>query len=423
MKLLTPAVFLVLLAAVPATAVVTLNQSNQTFGLTGIGPDASGNGQSKMTWGSCVFDGTTTICTLSGTYTGLGAGGTYSFVVSYAGNGPFPLNAITAPGSNLFSAAATGPLSFVITLTQNSGPPLTFYSFANFSFLYTPAATCTGVTTCSVNQVGQTPNATMTGPITGTFDPSPTIRTSSGVISASGYGGSPSIAPATWIEIYGVNLATTLTQVWAATDFNGIQAPQALGGSSVTVAGRSAYVYFVSPGQLNVQVPSDVPTGFQPVVVKTAGGTSVAYSVNVNATQGGLLAVPTTPFLVNGRQNIVALFSNTLTFVLPGGASGISTARAKAGDNLTLYGVGFGPVTPVTPAGQLVQTATKFAADVQIFFGGVPVVINYAGLTPSVVGLAQFNVVVPNIPASDTVPVTFTVDGTPSTQSMVIAIQ
>jgi uncharacterized protein (TIGR03437 family) len=412
------------LTALPASAIVTLGQSTQNFSITGIGPNASGAGQNNVTWGTCAFDGTNTNCTLSGPYTGLGAGGTYSFVVSYPGKGAFPLNAVSqSPGSNLFYYQATNNFSLVITLTPTTGAPINFYSFANFDFFFTTAATCTGVPagSCAVGQVGATPNATMTGPITGSFDPTPAIRASSGVISAGGYGGFSSIAPATWIEIYGVNLANLPTKTWGTADFTGNQAPTALGGTTVTIAGLPAYTDFVSPGQVNVQVPSGVPTGPQPVVVTTAGGASLVYSVNVNPLEPGLLAPAS--FLVNGNQYAVALFSNTLTYVLPFNLGGVLTARAKAGDNITFYGIGFGPVTPNIPAGQLVQQTNQLQANVQITFAGTPAIVSYAGLVFTDAGLYQFNVVVPKVAASDTVPIAFTLNGVPSTQNLVLAIQ
>jgi len=429
MKLAILPVFLFFLASSPASAVITLGLSNQTFGLTGIGGNASGEGQNTVSFGSCAFDGTNTACTVSGLYTGLGEGGAYSFVISYAGNGPFPLNAVSqTPGGNLFAYAAnqyyTNSFNFVVTLTQNSGPVLNFYSFANFDFYYNSSATCTGVTVanCNVGQVGLTPNATITGQITGTFDPTPQIRTSSGVISASGYGGFLSIAPSTWIEIYGVNLATVLSQPWAGTDFNGINAPESVGGTTVTVAGLPAYINYVSPGQVNAQVPSGVPLGQQPVVVTTAGGTSVAYSMNTNAAEPGLLA--TAPFIFQGNQNVVAVFSNALTtYVYPVGLSGLTTAVAKPGDQITLYGIGFGLVTPNIPAGQIVQEDSDLQLDLQITFAGVPAVVSYAGLAPGYVGLYQINLVVPNVGASNTVPVAFSLGGVPNTQTLVMAIQ
>src|ERR1017187_194886 len=146
MRLGAVPVFLLFLAAVPPQAsatVATLGLSTQNFSLTGIGANASGQGQSKMTWGACAFDGTNTSCTLSGTYTGFGGGGNYSFVITYPGNGAFPLNAITNPGSDQFTAQATGNFSLTITLVENDGPTVSFYSFANFNFQYS-APTCTG---------------------------------------------------------------------------------------------------------------------------------------------------------------------------------------------------------------------------------------------------------------------------------------
>jgi uncharacterized protein (TIGR03437 family) len=418
-----------LLFAAPATAIVTLGTSTQNFQLTGLGGNSSGQGQSLMKWGSCTYDGTNTTCTLSGQYTGFGSSGNgaYSFVVSYPGNGTFPLNAVSqTPGSDLFYAQATSNFNLVITLTPSGGaPPVMLYSFANFNFYYS-GATCTGVpaASCGIGQVGLTPNATITGTVTGNFDPTPTIRTSSGVITASGYGGFSAIAPSTWIEIYGVNLGTNLpaglSRTWATGDFSGNNAPTALAGTTVTVAGQPAYVLYVTPGQVNVQVPSGIPTGQQPVVVTTAGGVSTAYSVAVNSAQPGLLAIPS--FVINGNQNVVALFSNTYTFVLPVGISGVTTARAKPGDNITLYGIGFGLVTPVIPAGQIVQQTNKLQNTLSITFAGVPATITYAGLGPANVGLYQFNVVVPNIAPSDTVPVAFTLGSAASMQNLVIAI-
>jgi uncharacterized protein (TIGR03437 family) len=419
MKLLTIPAFLLLLAAGPAAGIVTLGTSAQNFGLTGIGANAAGQGQSLMSWGSCTYDGTNSTCVLSGPYTGLGPGGMYSFTVTYPGNGKFPLNAITNPGSNQFVAQSTGNLSFVITLTPSTGSPINFYSFANFNFQYS-SPSCTGVSTCTVGQVGVTPNATITGTITGTFDPTPAI-TPSGALTPDGYGSSPKTAPASWLVMYGVNLATIQTQTWAAADFNGIQAPTTLGGTTVTIAGLPAYVDYVSPGQVNVQVPSGVPPGSQPIVVTTAGGQSVPYMITVNPVQPGVLAPLS--FIINGQQNVVAQFSNTNTYVLPGSIPGIPSARAKPGDNITMYGIGFGPVTPNIPAGELVPQLNQLQTSLGVTFANVAAQVTYDGLVPGIVGLYQFNVVVPNVPASDTTPIVFTLGGTPGTQNLVIAIQ
>jgi uncharacterized protein (TIGR03437 family) len=416
-----PAVLLFLAAAATqaSATVATLGVSKQNFALTGIGPNVSGQGQSKMTWGSCVFDGTNTACTLSGTFTGFGGGGTYSFVVTYPGNGAFPLIAVFPIGSDQFFAQAISNLSFKITLVENNGPTVSFYSFFNFNFIFSNP-TCTGVATCSAGLVAQTANATITGPITGVFDPTPTILPS-GVITAGNYGAFQAIAPATWIEIYGYNLATTPSQTWAGGDFNGNLAPSALGGTTVTVAGKPAFIDFVGPGQVNVQVPSGVAAGPQPVVVTTAGGSSLPYTVTVKSLEPGLLAPPS--FILGGRQHVVALFSGTLTYVLPVAVPGVLTSRARAGDSITLYGVGFGPVTPDIPAGQIVQQTNALQSAFQVAFAGVPATVTYAGFAPGYVGLYQINVTVPTVTASDSVPLTFTLGGASGPQNLFIAVQ
>ena len=44
-------------------------------------------------------------------------------------------------------------------------------------------------------------------------------------------------------------------------------------------------------------------------------------------------------------------------------------------------------------------------------------------LAPGAVGLYQFNVTVPNVPANDATPFTFTLGGVPGVQTLFIAIQ
>jgi uncharacterized protein (TIGR03437 family) len=128
-------------------------------------------------------------------------------------------------------------------------------------------------------------------------------------------------------------------------------------------------------------------------------------------------------FQVNGVQYIVALFPDGVTYVLPSGiTNAVPTRRAKPGDTILSYGIGFGTVMPNIPAGQIVGQSNTLQSPVQIFFGGTPAEVTYQGLTPTFVGLYQFNVVVPNIAPSDSVPVTFSVGTVTSTQSMVIAI-
>jgi uncharacterized protein (TIGR03437 family) len=92
------------------------------------------------------------------------------------------------------------------------------------------------------------------------------------------------------------------------------------------------------------------------------------------------------------------------------------------GDTLIIYSIGLGPVTPDSPAGVLETQANTLSGNFQMFFGGVQATIAYAGLADGFMGLYQLNVVVPNVPAGDTVPVTTTLNGVPGAQTLITSI-
>ncbi|HLK62561.1 MAG TPA: IPT/TIG domain-containing protein [Bryobacteraceae bacterium] len=242
-----------------------------------------------------------------------------------------------------------------------------------------------------------------------------------GVVSASAFGQFKSIAPGSWIEIYGSNLAVD-SRSWGGGDFNGVNAPTSLDGTKVTIGGQPAYVDYISPTQVNAQVPFSVGTGSQPVVVTNGNVASAAFTINVNAEEPGLLAPSS--FAVNGTQFVAALFTDGVTYVLPPGSiAGLPSRRAQPGDTITLYGIGFGPVTPNIPAGQVVQQSNVLSVPLHVFFGTTEAVVSYDGLAPSAVGLYQINVVVPNVASSDAVPLTFSLGGVSGTQILYTAVQ
>ncbi len=413
--------FFFLLPSAASGVILTLQPSAQAVTFTGIGKNQTGAGTASISWGSCVFDGANTSCTVSGSYTGLGSGGTYRFLLVYPGNGPSPLGSVAnPPGSDLvYYTLSAGTFGF--TIIPNTGEPVTFYNL-NFGLFFSPSTdSCAGVgSACSVGAVGTTPGATITGPVNGTFDATPIISAPGGVITASAYGGSSAIAPATWIEIYGLNLATTLNRVWGGADFNGAQAPTALGGTTVTIGGKAAYVDYVSPGQVNAQVPSGIAIGPQAVVVTTAGGASLATTVTVNPVEPGILAPAS--FILPAGQYAVALFPDGKTYVLPRGTNaGVPVAPAKPGDTIILYGVGFGPVVPDIGAGVIVQQANTLNS-FQASFAGIPATVSFAGLVQGFLGLYQFNIVIPNVAANDATPFTFTLGGKAGTQKLLLPI-
>lgn len=240
-----------------------------------------------------------------------------------------------------------------------------------------------------------------------------------GVTSAGAFGGIPAAAPGSWIEIYGSNLASG-ERSWAGADFSGVNAPASLDGVSVTVGGVPAFVSYVSPSQINVQVPANAPTsGTAPVIVTSGGLASNPMNLAMRPAVPGLLAPP--GFRVGDRQFVVAQLADG-RFVSNGTIPGLGTALPRPGDTLVFYGVGFGAVTPGPVAGQIAQGENRLLAPVEFRFGDLPAQVTYAGLAPNLVGLYQFNVIVPPGVSAGDVALRVTVAGEPISQTLWISL-
>jgi uncharacterized protein (TIGR03437 family) len=252
--------------------------------------------------------------------------------------------------------------------------------------------------------------------------PPPTPPSIGSVVSASSYGAFTSVSPGSFVEIYGSNLAPD-TRGWTKADFTGNQAPTSLDGVQVSIAGQSAFVNYIvaNPGQVKVELPSNTPTGTQQITVMNKNGTSAPFNVKVNATEPGLLAPPS--FKIGGKQYVVAFHSDNVTYVLPEGAiSGLPSRPAAPGETIVMYGNGFGPVTPNIPAGDLAAGNSQLVESLEILFGETPGTLAYYGLSPGLVGVYQFDVVVPAIPDSDLVPLSFKLGGASGTQVLYTAV-
>ena len=153
------------------------------------------------------------------------------------------------------------------------------------------------------------------------------------------------------------------------------------------MAGKPAYVYFISPGQINVQAP-DVGAGPVPVTVTTPSGTSAAVTATVAAQAPAF-------FLWPGSQ-AVATLQTASSAVKNGTFAGSTTVAAKPGDVLILWGTGFGPTTPPVAAGIQVPSDTFHnASAVTVKIGDADAQVFGAALAPGFAGLYQVAIQVP----------------------------
>ena len=101
----------------------------------------------------------------------------------------------------------------------------------------------------------------------------------------------------------------------------------------------------------------------------------------------------------------------------------MASRPAKPSETIILYGTGFGAVSPSILPGRIVTQINQLAQPIRVFFGSVQAQLTYSGLAPNFVGVYQFNVVVPDMPDSDTVPLRFELGGTAGTQTLVTCVR
>ena len=225
--------------------------------------------------------------------------------------------------------------------------------------------------------------------LTPTSGVAPTIATN-GVVPL--FGSTTAIAPGSWISIFGTNLAS------GSSDWNG-EFPTKLGNTAVTIDSLPAYLAYVSPTQINAQVPDSTSTGTVVVTVTNPGGSS-SQSVNVRQYApsfslfsqkyaAGIVLTPGSPGNSGAGYDRIG----------PTGAFSFPTRPVRAGETLILFGVGFGPTDPVVPAGKAWSGVAPLVDTPGISIGDVPAEVRFSGLVGS--GLYQFNVVVPDVGSGD----------------------
>jgi len=241
-----------------------------------------------------------------------------------------------------------------------------------------------------------------------------------GIITASAFGGFASAAPGSFIEIYG-NSLSAVTRGWTDTDFRFGRAPTSLEGVSVTIGGIPGYVNYVSENQINAQVPTGVFPGNANVIVSLRGQT-VTTTFRIRERAPGLLAPAA---FKTGDKQFVACIRPDGTLINNGSIAGLAAAPARPGETLIFFGTGFGPVTPpsISIAGQVVSGTTALTSKAEFKFGDAVADITFAGLAPALVGVYQFNVVLPATVADGDVPLAVTLDGTALEQTLFLPVR
>jgi uncharacterized protein (TIGR03437 family) len=217
----------------------------------------------------------------------------------------------------------------------------------------------------------------------------------------------PNIVAGSWVTITGANLASA-TRIWQDSDFtSGTALPTNLSGTSVTINGLNAAVYYISPTQVNVQAPESI-NGSVPVKVTVNGVTS-------NTATGAAGATAPALFTYSAGSSVFP------AAVLPSGAivgdPGVvgGTVKPKAGDVIELYATGLG----ISPAGNIINAPIALSGTLTATVGTANAVVQFAGLVA--VGEFQINIIVPNL-APGNYPLTISVAGQTSQTGVTLPV-
>jgi uncharacterized protein (TIGR03437 family) len=255
--------------------------------------------------------------------------------------------------------------------------------------------------------------------------PTAPVLPADAVLNAATFAGS-AISPGSVVSLFGDSFSANLVVAPSGV------LPESLNNVSVTFNGVAAPLYFVSPQQINAQVPFEITGSTAQIQVHTPGGDSDIRTVSMDLFSPGIY----TQTQSGSGQGIVT-FADTATLAAP--LSGTSNGHpARAGDILTIYANGLGPVTPSIASGlnscggtclsdfsNLTLRNVTTAPVVEI--GGVSVPaenILFAGLAPLYIGLYQTNLRLPNgIAPGSAVPIILHQGNDSSRSTVTIAVQ
>ena len=238
-----------------------------------------------------------------------------------------------------------------------------------------------------------------------------------GIVNAASFATGQGVAPGSIMAIFGSNLASGLAQA------DSVPLATQLANVSVSVNGQNAPLFFVSPGQINAQLPFEATAGGSVnVVVKFNGQTSSAFALTTVTTAPGVFATPDGHAIAVNVQDPNS--ARWATISAPSGSiPGLTTFPAQVGDNEFLYATGLGPTDVPIPTGAGAGlTANHTVNTPVVMVGGVSAKVVFSGLTSGFPGVYQVNFVIP-AGVSGTVPLQIQMGGITSTSSATIAVQ
>jgi uncharacterized protein (TIGR03437 family) len=279
---------------------------------------------------------------------------------SITANGSTALMATVTAASG--SVAPTGSVSFALGSKSLGTASLTGAGgTANASLTVNASQLNGGSNTIAASYSGETGFSASSGSVTVTVIVPTSIG---GLQNAASF--QNVYAPGMAMSVYGTNLALSTQTAYA------LPLPLTMAGASATVNGVPAPLYYVSPGQLNIQIPYGTTVGTAVLAVSNNGQATYSFPVSASA-----------PGIYMGSGNAV-----------------VPNASGSRGQIYTLFLTGAGEVSPpvsngAAPTGSQVPVPLL---SVSMTIGGVavpPQGMIYVGIPSRSVGTLQINFTVP----------------------------
>jgi uncharacterized protein (TIGR03437 family) len=249
------------------------------------------------------------------------------------------------------------------------------------------------------------------------------VVANNGTVNAASFAVGTPVAPGSLVAIFGTSLASGVASA------DSIPLSTSLGGATVVFQGSSgsfnAPLLFATDGTNGVgaQINAQIPWELTP-----AAGTTE--TVNVMVTVGGVQSAPAPVTITTAAPGIFAIGNNAVVTNLdgtlvwaPNTVAGISSHPAAPGDAIIMYANGLGPVdSPIKDGANSEDKLRNTVNMPAVLIGGVSAQVLFSGLNPAFVGLNQINVVVPNVPAGNAVPIQIQMNGITTASTLTIAI-
>jgi uncharacterized protein (TIGR03437 family) len=200
------------------------------------------------------------------------------------------------------------------------------------------------------------------------------------IVNAADFQSGPA-APGSIVSVFGSNLAPR------AANAPDVPLPTVLEGTSLRVYGVPSPIYYVSPTQVNAQIPYEVSPGVATVTLSVGANLLPPMALTIQTSAPGLFVFGQNHALVQNQD----------------GAMNGPAHPATPGSIVTAYLTGQGPLNlpiasgNVAPSDPLIGAVAGISATIV----GQNVEVTFAGMAPGLVGVFQVNLRIPALAAGD----------------------